>query len=124
MGPKGSVFRTDLSGNLLEHQVYTSSGGAYTGLIYALEYDLQGGSLFYGDRNTSSLWRVPLTKTLQSDDGRTKLLDDFFAWSMAYDWTTGFLYWTDDMYVCQLMWIAVLAHSEMILDVGIGEKRR
>ena len=89
--------RTD--GQLVATLVDTSHGPSssiVTGLIYAMEYDLETGTLYYGDRNTSTLWKVPLQRLTSSQDDRTLVYSGISAWGMAYDWINHYMYWTDD----------------------------
>ena len=62
-----------------------------------MDFDLENNSIYYGDRNSSSIWRVSIDRitTLQAD--HTLLATDVMVWSICYDWINGFLYWTDDM---------------------------
>ena len=97
---RGSVFKSRVDGLEIDTLLDTSSGltsnSVPTGLVYAMDYDLDGGDLYYVDRNTSTLWSVPLERLTDSQDDRVKLLDGIQAWDMSYDWLHGYLYWTDD----------------------------
>ena len=74
----------------------------YAGLIYALDYDLLNGFLFYGDRNSNTLWKVSLDRPTASQDDRVLLSSNSTAWDMVFDWIADVLYWTDDMYVREI----------------------
>ena len=67
-----------------------------TGLIYAMEYDPETGTVYYGDRNTSTLWKVSLRRLTSSQDDRMLLYSGVTIWGMTYDWINHHLYWTDD----------------------------
>ncbi len=101
---RGSVLKTFVDGMEISTIADTSYGiGSNvipTGLIYAMDYDLDEGVLYFADRNSSTLWRVPLERLTSSQDGRTKVLEEGVevnAWGLSYDWVNGYLYWTDDV---------------------------
>ena len=93
---RGSILETSVDGTELVTLVDTSSGILATGLIYAMDYDLEAGLLYFADRNSSTLWSAPLERLSSSQDNRVMLLDEVNAWGLSYDWLNGYLYWTDD----------------------------
>lgn len=68
-----------------------------TGVVYGMDFDLEHQVLYYGDRNSSTLWEVPLARVARGQDGRVKLLEGVHAWGLSYDWIHRDLYWTDDV---------------------------
>ena len=44
--------------------------GVNTGLIYAMEYNLETGKIFFSDRNTSTLWTASLDNEIRAADDR------------------------------------------------------
>ncbi len=93
---RGSVLKTSVDGTEIATIADTSFGTLATGLIYAMDYDLDSGLLYFADRNTSTLWSVPLERLTSSQDGRILVLEGVKAWGLSYDWVNGYLYWTDD----------------------------
>lgn len=67
-----------------------------TGLVYGMDVDVAGEYVYYSDRNSSTLMRVPLHQLPSSSDQRQEVLSGVKAWGMAYDWVSGYLYWTED----------------------------
>ena len=100
---RGTILETRLDGYHFSTLLDTSYGPVndpvVTGLIYAMDYDLSDGIVYYGDRNSSTLWQVPLQRLTSSQDDRKLLLSGVTAWDMAYDWIHGYIYWTDDRYI-------------------------
>ena len=41
-----------------------------TGLIYAMEYNLETGKIYFSDRNTSTLWTASLDNEIRAADDR------------------------------------------------------
>lgn len=66
------------------------------GLIYALAFDISSKSIFFGDRNSSTLWMVSTDRITDLQDNRMLLAANVHAWGMTYDWIHKALYWTDD----------------------------
>lgn len=64
--------------------------------MFALAFDISSNSIFFGDRNSSTLWRVSIDRMTDLQDNREQLAEDIHAWGMAYDWIHQTLYWTDD----------------------------
>ena len=96
---RGQVYSTRVDGEQIIRLLDSSNGPAsnpITGLIYAMDFDLQNGVLYYGDRNGSSIWSVSLERLTGASDGRQLLVEGVTAWGMAYDWENRYLYWTDD----------------------------
>lgn len=93
---RGSILKTSVDGTEIETVADTSNGADITGLIYAMDYDLERGVLYFADRNSSTLWSVRLKRLTSSQDDRTPILEQVSAWGMSYDWVNGYLYWTDD----------------------------
>ena len=90
-------MQSSTDGQLEATLVDTSHGNSmFTGLIYAMQYDPETETVYYGDRNTSTLWKVPLQRLTSSQDDRMLLYNGTTVWGMAYDWINHYLYWTDD----------------------------
>lgn len=64
-----------------------------------MDFDLENNVIYYGDRNSSYIWRVSIDRVSSLQDDRTLIATNATVWSMSYDWINGYLYWTDDMYV-------------------------
>lgn len=96
---RGNVYTTRVDGEQIVRLLDTSYGPTstpVTGLIYAMDFDLQRGVLYYGDRNGSSIWRVSLKRLTGASDDRQLLVEGATAWGIAYDWINDDLYWSDD----------------------------
>ena len=96
---RGNVYTTRVDGEQIVRLLDTSYGPTstpVTGLIYAMDFDLQRGVLYYGDRNGSSIWRVSLKRLTGASDDRQLVVEGATAWDMAYDWINDNLYWSDD----------------------------
>lgn len=64
-----------------------------------MDYDAANDLIYFGDRNSSTLWKASLTRLQSSQDDRQLLLTGFHAWDIAFNWIDGLLYWTDDRFV-------------------------
>ena len=96
---RGNAYTTRVDGEQIVRLLDSSYGPAsspITGLIYAMDFDLQRGVLYYGDRNGTSIWRVSLRRLTGASDDRQRMLQGVTAWGMAYDWINDDLYWSDD----------------------------
>eukprot|EP00731_Ephydatia_muelleri_P001116 Em0001g1116a len=96
---RGTLLKARPDGYVLDTLVdsISVSNAIHTGLVYGMDFDLERQVLYYGDRNSSALWEVPLTRVAQGQDSRVKLLGGVHAWSLSYDWIHHDLYWTDDV---------------------------
>ena len=61
-----------------------------------MDVDVEKGFVYYGDRTSSTLMKVPLRQLSSSSDQRQELLGGVKAWGLAYDWVTSYLFWTED----------------------------
>ncbi|XP_019854787.1 PREDICTED: uncharacterized protein LOC100641362, partial [Amphimedon queenslandica] len=95
----GSVYETSLTGvpsNILVPLFYSFENTGYqTGIVYALDVNVEASVLYFCDRNSSELWSTQLNGNEQSQS-RERILTDVSAWGMTYDWINGYLYWTED----------------------------
>ena len=66
------------------------------GQVYALDYDQDRSLVFFGDRDSCTVWRVPLNRVHPGEDGRELLFSGVCAWDLAFDWISGSIYWSDD----------------------------
>ena len=64
--------------------------------------------LYYGDRNSSSIWKITVNGVLLRD--RIEIIENTSVWSLAYDWINNDLYWSDDRY------LVVLCINIILLD--------
>jgi hypothetical protein len=72
---------------------FTFNGGSRnTGLIYGMDVNVIDNVLYYGDRNSSSIWEMPVDST----NMREILTPNAKAWGITYDWINNYLYWTED----------------------------
>ena len=98
-----TIIKSSLGG-YVEPPVLDTSYGLYqqptTGVIYGFDYDMNSEFLYYGDRGHQSIWKVPLVRLSSSSDDRILVVRNTTAWDLAVDWINGYLYWTDDRYVC------------------------
>ena len=96
---RGTLLKARPDGYVLDTLVdsISVSNAIHTGLVYGMDFDLERQVLYYGDRNSSALWEVPLTRVAQGQDSRAKLLGGVHAWGLSYDWIHHDLYWTDDV---------------------------
>lgn len=97
---RGTVLQSTVSGlhtATLVDTFYNPVSPTGTGIIYAMDYNLEQEILYFVDRNSSTLWNVSLYRLTSSRDDRALMLEGVNAWEMAYDWINGYLYWTDDM---------------------------
>lgn len=67
------------------------------GLIYALDFDPVHKVIFFGDRNTMSIWKVSINRLSDLEDDRTLLFNNASVWDISYDWINEYLYWSDDV---------------------------
>lgn len=68
----------------------------FAGLIFAIAFDISNNSIFFGDRNSSTIWMVSANRLTDLQDNRVKLVENVHVWGMTYDWISRTLYWTDD----------------------------
>ena len=71
----------------------------FTGLIFAIAFDISTNSIFFGDRNSSTIWMVSAKRLTDFQDNRVQLAENVHVWGMTYDWICKTLYWTDDRWV-------------------------
>ena len=114
----GRVFVTEIDGTELERNVDVDHTNLNidTGLIYAVEHNLENGKIYFSDRNTSTLWTASLDDEIRASDDRQvnyiyvesglcislfQLIstESIYAWAFAYDWISHSLYWSDDRYI-------------------------
>ena len=62
-----------------------------------MDFDTVNNVLYYGDRNSTSIWRVSSQRLTDLQDGRTELVINTTVWSLSYDWINQYIYWTDDV---------------------------
>ena len=91
------AIRTSPTG-ILETVVLNPSVSGFppTGLIYGMDVDVERDYVYYGDRSSSTLMRVPFRLPSASSDQRQELLGGVRAWGVAYDWLTDYVFWTED----------------------------
>lgn len=68
----GRVYVIETDGTELERNVDFNhmSLRIETGLIYAMEYNLETGKIYFSDRNTSTLWMASLDNEIRAADDR------------------------------------------------------
>lgn len=68
----GRVYVTETDGTELERNVDVSHTNldVDTGLIYAVEYNLDTGKIYFSDRNMSTLWTASLDNEIVRSDDR------------------------------------------------------
>jgi low density lipoprotein receptor-related protein 5/6 len=94
---------------------FTFNGGSRnTGLIYGMDVNVIDNVLYYGDRNSSSIWEMPLDST----NLRERLTPNAKAWGITYDWINNYLYWTEDEsnVIKRIRTNQSNATSELVLD--------
>ena len=95
----GSIYDTSLTGvpsSVLVPIFYSFQNTDYhTGIVYALDVDVEASMLYFCDRNSSELWSTQLNGNEQTQS-RERILTDVLAWGMTYDWINGYLYWSED----------------------------
>ena len=70
----GRVYLVETDGTELERNVDIDQGEIQTGLIYALEYNLETGKIYFSDRNTSTLWTASLDNEIRASDDRQQVV--------------------------------------------------
>ena len=70
----GRVYVIETDGTELERNVDNDNNhgnlDVETGLIYAMEYNLETGKVYFSDRNTSTLWMASLDDEIRASDDR------------------------------------------------------
>ena len=66
----GRVYLVETDGTELERNVDINNRDLNTGLIYAIEYNLDIGRIYFSDRNTSTLWTASLDNEIRASDDR------------------------------------------------------
>ena len=69
---RGRVYVTESDGTELERNVDSSNTvlGVNTGMIYAMEYNLDTGKIYFSDRDGSSFWMASLDNEIAGADDR------------------------------------------------------
>ena len=74
-------------------------GGFYcdaVGLIYGMDFNSDDNVIYYGDRDSLSIFQVSVNRLSLLQDDRRLLLNNTRVWDLSYDWINEHLYWTDD----------------------------
>ena len=66
----GRVYVIETDGTELERNVDFSHMNIDTGLIYAMEVNLETGKIYFSNRNTSTLWTASLDDEIRATDDR------------------------------------------------------
>ena len=66
----GRVYLVETDGTELERNVDVTRGDLNTGLIYAIEYSLDTGRIYFSDRNASTLWTASIDNEIRASDDR------------------------------------------------------
>lgn len=69
---RGRVYVTESDGTELERNVDSSNTvlGIVTGMIFAMEYNLGTGKIYFSDRRNSSFWMASLDNEILGADDR------------------------------------------------------